>query len=49
MIHGFLTLDTLSPAAAAAGERVFDNMSRLIKPYQLEKSWVSQTVPELSR
>jgi acetyl esterase len=49
MIHGFLTLDTLSPAAAAAGERVFDDMSRLIKPYQLEKSWVSQTVPELSR
>jgi len=31
MIHGFLTLDTRSPAAAAAGERVFDDMTRLIK------------------
>ena len=31
MIHGFLTLDTLSPAAAAAGQRVFDDMTRLIK------------------
>lgn len=31
MIHGFLTLDTQSPAAAAAGQRVFDDMTRLIK------------------
>lgn len=31
MIHGFLTLDTRSPAAAAAGQRVFDDMARLIK------------------
>lgn len=31
MIHGFLTLDIQSPAAAAAGERIFDDMSRLIK------------------
>jgi len=31
MIHGFLTLDLQSPAAAAAGQRVFEDMSRLIK------------------
>lgn len=31
MIHGFLTLDTRSAAAAAAGQRVFDDMTRLIK------------------
>jgi acetyl esterase len=31
MIHGFLTLDTRSPAAAAAGDRVFNDMTRLIK------------------
>lgn len=30
MIHGFLTLDAQSPAAAAAGQRVFDDMTRLI-------------------
>ncbi len=30
MIHGFLTLDTRSPAAAAAGQRVFEDMARLI-------------------
>ena len=31
MIHGFIGLDTRSPAAAAAGQRVFDDMTRLIK------------------
>jgi acetyl esterase len=31
MIHGFLTLDTRSAAAAAAGQRVFEDMTRLIK------------------
>jgi len=31
MIHGFLNLDTRSPAAAAAGQRIFDDMARLIK------------------
>ena len=31
MIHGFLNLDIQSPAAAAAGGRIFDDMSRLIK------------------
>jgi acetyl esterase len=31
MIHGFLNLDIQSPAAAAAGERIFDDMTRLIK------------------
>jgi acetyl esterase len=30
MIHGFLNLDILSPAAAAAGDRIFDDMTRLI-------------------
>ena len=30
MIHGFLTLDTLSPAAAAAGERVFADLVDLL-------------------
>jgi acetyl esterase len=29
MIHGFLTLDTVSPAAAQAGERFFADVSRL--------------------
>jgi len=31
MIHGFLTLDIQSAAAAAAGDRIFDDMTRLIK------------------
>ena len=31
MIHGFLNLDTRSAAAAAAGQRIFDDMARLIK------------------
>jgi acetyl esterase len=31
MIHGFLTLDTRSPAAGAAGQRIFDDVARLIK------------------
>ena len=31
MIHGFLNLDMQSRAAAAAGERIFDDMTRLIK------------------
>lgn len=30
MIHGFLTLDTVSPAAAQAGERLFADVVRLI-------------------
>lgn len=30
MIHGFLTLDTVSPAAAQAGERLFADVSGLI-------------------
>jgi acetyl esterase len=30
MVHGFLTLDTVSPAAAQAGERLFADISRLI-------------------
>jgi len=30
MIHGFLTLDTVSPAAAQAGERFFADISRLL-------------------
>ncbi|MBK3564741.1 alpha/beta hydrolase [Streptomyces sp. MBT62] len=30
MVHGFLTLDTLSPAAAAAGERVFADVTALL-------------------
>ena len=30
MIHGFLTLDTLSPAAAAAGERVFADVTDML-------------------
>ncbi|MFI6460544.1 alpha/beta hydrolase [Streptomyces sp. NPDC050538] len=30
MVHGFLTLDTLSPAAAAAGERVFADVTDLL-------------------
>ncbi|MFJ5776313.1 alpha/beta hydrolase [Streptomyces sp. NPDC093094] len=30
MIHGFLTLDTLSPAAATAGERVFADVADLL-------------------
>ncbi|MDL4774191.1 alpha/beta hydrolase [Actinomadura xylanilytica] len=33
MIHGFLTLDTLSPAADAAGERLFGDISQMnIRP-----------------
>ncbi|MEU9128824.1 alpha/beta hydrolase [Kitasatospora sp. NPDC048540] len=31
MVHGFLTLDTLSPAAAAAGERVFADVTDLLE------------------
>jgi hypothetical protein len=31
MIRGFLNLDVLSPAAAAAGDPIFDDMTRLIK------------------
>jgi hypothetical protein len=31
MIHGFLNLDMQSAAAAAAGQRIFDDMTRLIK------------------
>ncbi len=30
LIHGFLNLDIPSPAAAAAGDRIFDDMTRLI-------------------
>jgi acetyl esterase len=30
MIHGFLTLDTMSPAAAAAGQRVFADLLALL-------------------
>ncbi|WP_344446966.1 alpha/beta hydrolase [Kitasatospora nipponensis] len=30
MVHGFLTLDTLSPAAAAAGDRVFAEVADLL-------------------
>ncbi|MFE4602226.1 alpha/beta hydrolase [Kitasatospora indigofera] len=30
MVHGFLTLDTVSPAAAAAGERLFADVTDLI-------------------
>jgi acetyl esterase len=30
MIHGFLTLDTVSPAAAAAGERLFADIARML-------------------
>ncbi|MCX4745651.1 alpha/beta hydrolase [Kitasatospora sp. NBC_01287] len=30
MVHGFLTLDTLSPAAAAAGDRVFADVADLL-------------------
>lgn len=30
MVHGFLTLDTLSPAAAAAGERVFADVTDML-------------------
>ncbi|GJF32425.1 putative lipase/esterase LipN [Kitasatospora sp. NE20-6] len=30
MVHGFLTLDTLSPAAAAAGDRVFADVTDLL-------------------
>ncbi|AQZ63832.1 Esterase/lipase [[Actinomadura] parvosata subsp. kistnae] len=31
MVHGFLTLDTVSPAAAAAGERVFADVAALME------------------
>jgi acetyl esterase len=30
MIHGFLTLDTVSPAAARAGDGLFADMARLM-------------------
>jgi acetyl esterase len=30
MIHGFLTLDTISPAAAEAGERLFADITQLL-------------------
>jgi acetyl esterase len=30
MVHGFLTLDTVSPAAAAAGDRVFADVADLV-------------------
>jgi acetyl esterase len=30
MIHGFLTLDTVSPAAAAAGDRLFADIARIL-------------------
>ncbi|MGW3103428.1 alpha/beta hydrolase [Streptomyces sp. NPDC001100] len=30
MVHGFLTLDTLSPAAATAGERVFTDVTDML-------------------
>ncbi|WP_406368840.1 alpha/beta hydrolase [Streptomyces sp. NBC_00647] len=30
MVHGFLTLDTLSPAAAAAGDRVFGDVTDML-------------------
>jgi hypothetical protein len=33
MIHGFLNLDTRSPAAAAAGQRIFEDMARLIESH----------------
>jgi acetyl esterase len=32
MIHGFLTLDTVSPAGAQAGERLFADIARLLEP-----------------
>jgi acetyl esterase len=30
MIHGFLTLDTVSPAAAQAAERLFADIAQLL-------------------
>jgi acetyl esterase len=30
MVHGFLTLDTISPGAAAAGDRVFADVADLV-------------------
>ncbi|MFE9957315.1 alpha/beta hydrolase [Micromonospora sp. NPDC005299] len=30
MVHGFLTLDTVSPAAAAAGDRIFADVAELV-------------------
>jgi len=30
MIHGFVTLDAVSPAAAQAGERLFADIARLV-------------------
>jgi acetyl esterase len=30
MVHGFLPLDTISPAAAAAGDRVFADVADLV-------------------
>ena len=32
MVHGFLGMDLVSPAAAAAGERFFDDVRRLLHP-----------------
>jgi hypothetical protein len=32
MIHGFLTLDAVSPAAAAAGDRLFERAGGLLHP-----------------
>jgi hypothetical protein len=32
MVHGFLTFDTVSPAAAAAGTRFFEDIGRLAHP-----------------
>jgi acetyl esterase len=31
MVHGFLTLDTISPAAASAGDRVFADVADLVR------------------
>jgi len=31
MIHGFLTMDTVSPAAAAAGDRLFADIARMLR------------------
>ncbi|PWU53186.1 hypothetical protein DLE60_31045 [Micromonospora globispora] len=43
MVHGFLTLDTISPAAAAAGDRVFPDVADLRHSYATEL--VSRGVP----
>jgi acetyl esterase len=31
MVHGFLTLDTVSPAAEAAGDRVFADVADMLR------------------